>query len=110
MLLQDLPPELIEHILTFLPASDIFNVGQSCRKLRNVTFSDPIWEKCIKRDFLIDLICDREGSLKQPSIFSARQFYVTIIMPFGLSLLNIWQLTSNNPYGGLVKFLYHDWL
>ena len=92
MALLDLPPELIELILTFLPAFDILKLGQCCRKLREITLHDVLWEECARRDYSIDLR-QMNSDVKESKHKSARQFYLEILVPFGSSLQTIWQLS-----------------
>ena len=107
MLLEDLPPELIESILTLLPASSILNLGLCSRKLKNITINEHVWEKCARRDYLVDL---RKTKLEvETKCTSARQFYHKVLVPFGSSLQTIWQVSNFQYYGGLAKLLYHQW-
>ena len=108
MILEDFPPELIEFILTFLPASSIMRLGHCSRKMRAITIKEHVWRQCAQRDYSVDLRRNRLDD-EESECTSARKFYHKILLPFGSSLRPVWNLFNFCSYGGLAKLLYHQW-
>ncbi|XP_074839002.1 F-box only protein 24 [Carettochelys insculpta] len=47
--LQRLPPELLDHIVSFLPVRAMVALGQTCRYLRQVCDSEGVWRRLCRR-------------------------------------------------------------
>ena len=114
MVLQELPPELIEKILSYLTAIDILRVSLCCQKLRNIANNDTVWIECAFREYSINLSIKSgdmsTSNLRSSSICtSPKLFTLKILVPFGSNFQELWQLTNFQYYGGLAKLLYHDW-
>nr|XP_020834816.1 F-box only protein 24 isoform X3 [Phascolarctos cinereus] len=43
------PPELVEHIISFLPVRDIVALGQTCRYFREVCDGEGVWRRICRR-------------------------------------------------------------
>ena len=114
MLLQELPPEILENILSYLNSADILKVTWCSQKLRKISTNEQVWIKCALREYSIDLhednYSDGNGNLHNGNICtSARLFTIKVLMPIGPHFQNIWQLTNFKYYGGFAKLLYHNW-
>ena len=107
MQLEELSPDVFEHILTFISIKDILLTTLCSKKLRQMCSSNHVWILCAKRDYLVEMTLDNtpvDSSIVHP----VKQFYLKILQPLGPCLLKPWILRNNDPYGGLVKFLYHN--
>ena len=92
--LEELPPEVVEHILTYLDPVDILRIGECCRTLQTIANNDQVWVNCALRKYSIDLrndICDSDGS-------SARIFTAKILMPLNIDFKEIWCLQIRGHY------------
>ncbi|XP_069501282.1 F-box only protein 24 isoform X4 [Ambystoma mexicanum] len=47
--MQSFPPELLEHIISFLSVRDVVALGESCRYFHDVSNSEGIWRRICKR-------------------------------------------------------------
>ena len=115
MVLQELPPEVIENILTYLTPIDILRTSWCCKTLQSIANNEQVWVKCALREYSVDLrnsirrLTDDKYSDNQSTCTSARIFTIKILMHFGSYFKELWQLESHKYYGGLAKLLYHDW-
>ena len=113
--LEELPPEVVEHILTYLDPVDILRIGWCCQTLQAIANNDQVWVNCALRKYSIDLrndICDSDDgrpSHGQDVGHSARIFTAKILMPLNIDFKEIWCLQIRGHYSGLGKLLYHDW-
>ena len=108
MLLQELPPEILENIFFYLRSADILNVTWCSQKLRKIATNEQVWAKCALREYSIDLHENNysEGNLHNGNLCtSARLFTIKVLMPIGPHFRNIWQLTNFKYYGGFAKLL-----
>ncbi|XP_059933811.1 F-box only protein 24 isoform X2 [Mesoplodon densirostris] len=46
---QLIPPELVEHIISFLPVRDVVSLGQTCHYLHEVCDSESVWRRICHR-------------------------------------------------------------
>ena len=114
MLLQNLPPELIERVFTFLCAADILNISWCCQRLRSIANSEHVWVKCARREYSINLkqptyTSNTTNCSENDRCTSARLFCIKILMPMGPVFKIIWKLTNFKHYGGLAKICYYNW-
>ena len=116
MVLQDLPPEVIETILTYLNPKDILKVGWCCRNLQTIARNEQVWIQCALRKYSVDLrnnlldASDDKSSHDQYICRSARIFTVKILMPLGIDFKEIWCLENRGQANRVLgKLLYHDW-
>ncbi|XP_026746934.1 uncharacterized protein LOC113508168 [Trichoplusia ni] len=49
--LSGLPNDVLFQILLSLPLSDILNISESCKKLRNIVAEENLWSRLVRRDF-----------------------------------------------------------
>ena len=54
-MLEDLPPEVVDNILTYLDPIDILRIGWCCQKLQTIANNEQVWIKCALRKYSIDL-------------------------------------------------------
>ncbi|XP_030043992.1 F-box only protein 24 [Microcaecilia unicolor] len=47
--IQSFPPELLDHIISYLPVRDVVTLGESCRYFHEVCDSEAIWRRICKR-------------------------------------------------------------
>ena len=50
----DLPPDVLRHTMTFLPAPDVVQCARVCRAFRSEAVSDATWLPRLSRDFGVD--------------------------------------------------------
>ncbi|TFJ98458.1 E3 ubiquitin-protein ligase TRIM56 [Platysternon megacephalum] len=68
-----LPPELLDHIVSFLPVRDAVALGQTCRYLRQTCDSEGVWRRLCRR------LCPR---LRQESTTGARPWKRAAILNY----------------------------
>lgn len=93
LMVNQLPPELLVKIFSYLSAKDLGSVSKVCKVFNEASRVEKIWQnRCMKdykvRDF-------------PPSPFSYMQLYTKVLHKYG-SLLGLWQLDITH-YGGLVQ-------
>ncbi|XP_075764565.1 F-box only protein 24 isoform X3 [Pelodiscus sinensis] len=71
--IQRLPPELLDHIVSFLPVRDAVALGQTCRYLRQVCDSEGVWRRVCRR------LCPR---LRQDGTTGARPWKRAAILNY----------------------------
>ncbi|CAH0590053.1 unnamed protein product [Chrysodeixis includens] len=49
--LPGLPDDVLFQILLSLPLSDILNIAESCKKLRDIVTEENLWSRLVRRDF-----------------------------------------------------------
>ena len=105
-MLHTLLPELIEHVLSYLPASDIVHVSRCSRYLQNIAFNEHLWEKYAHLNYGVDLHRDRNSPSKNTSV---RLFVLLILDQYGKFLSSFLRKKSFRYFGGLAKLFYYDW-
>ena len=118
-MLEDLPPEVVDNILTYLDPIEILKIGWCCQKLQTIANNEQVWVKCALRKYSIDLRNntwdsddDRPICLSSYDPYvcpSARIFTAKILMPLNIDFKEIWCLQIRGHYSGLGKLLYHNW-
>ena len=114
-MLGDLPPEVVDNILTYLDPIDILRIGWCCQKLQTIANNEQVWVKCALRKYSIDLrndVCvsiDNNANSDQDKCPSARIFTAKILMPLNIDFKEIWCLENRRYNSGLGKLLYHNW-
>ncbi|XP_039355936.1 F-box only protein 24 isoform X3 [Mauremys reevesii] len=68
-----LPPELLDHIVSFLPVRDMVALGQTCRYLRQACDSEGVWRRVCRR------LCPR---LRQEGTAGARPWKRAAILNY----------------------------
>ncbi|ESO91018.1 hypothetical protein LOTGIDRAFT_233514 [Lottia gigantea] len=95
----DLPPELLLNILSYLPATDVSSVCQTCTKLNEVADQEIVWQNLIKSEFNIkNHIGCYDGSYKD--------VYTKVLHKYK-DMLGIWQ-PEMGSYGGLLHIKLRD--
>ena len=113
--LEELPPEVVEHILTYLDPMDILRIGWCCQTLQTIAKNEQVWVNCALRKYSVDLrndVCDSDDdrpSHDQDVRPSARIFTAKILMPLDIDFKEIWCLQIQGHYSGLGKLLYYNW-
>ena len=90
-----LPPEILEKILTRLSGSDICSLRQTCSTLLQVCDKNSVWSEISRRDYGIDL----SGAAP------AREIYQKLLERFGFCL-GLWQRTDLEYYGEVIHVCY----
>ena len=109
MLLDDLPDEVIENVFIFLNVFDVLNLSECSRKYRNLCSNDRFWKLRAKNDYEVELNLENLSSRQCRTLFPSKQFYMKILQPLGPFLFKTFVLCNHEPYGGLMKIIYHDW-
>ena len=90
-----LPPEILEKILTRLTGRDICSLRQTCSTLLQVCDKNSVWAEISRRDYRIDL----------PGGAPAREIYQKLLERFGFCL-GLWQRTDLEYYGEVIQVCY----
>ncbi|TRY63487.1 hypothetical protein TCAL_06851 [Tigriopus californicus] len=95
----DLPPEILCHVVSFLPVVSVPALAQSCRVGQSICDTETVWDALTRREYRIHL---------QPhSGFSSKAFFQKILVKYG-RYLGLWQRFDLEHYGSLHQFYYHD--
>ena len=109
MLLDDLPDEVIENVLIFLSVFDVLNLSECSRKYRSLFSNDRFWKLRARNNYKVELNLENLSSRQCRTLFPSKQFYMKILQPLGPFLFKTFVLCNHEPYGGLMKIIYHDW-
>ena len=94
MKISDLPPELLQFIVSLLSPKDICRVRLTCSELRDVCDLETVWTKlCLRHHGMLLPVKDE---------FSPKAFYQKILHKYGPAI-GYWQEMDNGHYGGLLK-------
>lgn len=93
MTVNQLPPELLAHVFSFLKAKDLANVAHVCKAFRGASQIDKIWR--------IRTYSDYGVKLSPGSELGYNQLYKKVLHKYG-TLLGLW-LADITHYGGLVQ-------
>ncbi|CAH1800568.1 unnamed protein product [Owenia fusiformis] len=89
----DFPPELLSYLLSFTGGLDLSNVCQSCRKMRESSRVESIWQRRCKEEYGVSV------SAKDLQPFTFYQLYTKLLYKYG-SILGLWKPLLG-PYGGI---------
>lgn len=85
--------EVLASIFKNLNGVELAVVARTCKRFRNASFIDQIWQHLCYRDYGV-------SSLDQWPLASFRELYIIVLHKYGC-LLGVWKCNIN-PYGGLV--------
>ncbi|XP_066288645.1 F-box only protein 31-like [Branchiostoma lanceolatum] len=92
------PPELLSHILSFLPGKELATAAKVCKAFHEASKVDFVWQRCMAREFGVSC-----ASSLSPS---PREIYTKLLYKYGF-LLGTWQIEIK-PYGGLVHVMFQN--
>ena len=92
-----LPPEILEKLLTRLSGRDICRLRQTCSRLLQVCDKNSVWWEISRRDYGVDL----------PAGAPAREIYQKLLERFGFCL-GLWQRTDLEYYGEVIQVCYDE--
>jgi len=102
-MLINLPPELVHHIISFLPPQDVCHLRLTNSSLRNICDSESIWSSFCKEKYGLNFAPEDE-------LFSAKSFFQKILYKYG-SLIGLWQRQNLKFYGGILRVrLESEWI
>jgi F-box protein 31 len=95
-LITRLPPELLAHILAFLPGTQIANSSRVCKRFYEASLVDQIWQTRCRKEYGLTIT----GSQR----LSAKQVYTLLLHKYG-KCLGLWRPDIAH-YGGLVQVIF----
>lgn len=95
-----LPTELLQHILSYLPPTDLASTAQACRDLASSSTQDCIWQPIVQE-------LSRSTITKPHSFQSFRDLYVSQHPRWFLTRSRLW-LSDSSPHGKLVIARYDE--
>ncbi|KAK7505289.1 hypothetical protein BaRGS_00003451 [Batillaria attramentaria] len=99
--LLDLPNELLQHVLRFLPGRDIVSVARTCRRFHGITQIEAVWQHKCQQDYGIRLAEQRDSD------FTYQRLYTRLLYQFG-HCLGLWKLGTSSSLFGMVVHIKFD--